>query len=57
MEKKLLERFMKKRLEKKNQTEITIVKVIKKKGEKSYIKWKGNDNSFHSWIDTKSIVR
>ena len=57
MEKKLLERFMKKRLEKKNQTEITIVKVIKKKGEKSYIKWKGNDNSFHSWTDTKSIVR
>ena len=57
MEKKLLERFMKKRLEKKNQTEITIVKVIKKKGEKLYVKWKGNGNSFHSWIDTKSIVR
>ena len=27
--------------------------MIKKKGEKSYIKWKDYDNSFNSWIDKK----
>ena len=28
-----------------------IEKVIKRKGDKLYIKWKGYDNSFNSWID------
>ena len=27
--------------------------VIKKKGNKLYIKWKGYNNSFNSWIDNK----
>ena len=31
-------------------------KVIKKKGDKLYVKWKGYDNSFNSWIDKKDIV-
>ena len=31
-------------------------KVIKRKGEKLYVKWKGYDNSFNSWIDKKDIV-
>ena len=31
-------------------------KVLKKKGEKSYVKWKGYDNSFNSWIDKKNLV-
>ena len=38
MTKKLLERFMKKSC-KKNQTEIRVEKVIKKKGDKLYVKW------------------
>ena len=33
-----------------------IEKVIKRKGEKLYVKWKGYDNSFNSWIDKKDYV-
>ena len=28
-------------------------KVVKNKGDKFYVKWKGYDNSFNSWIDKK----
>ena len=31
-------------------------KVLKKKGDKLYVKWKGYDHSFNSWIDKKDIV-
>ena len=31
-------------------------KVIRKKGDKLYVKWKGYDNSFNSWIDKKGLV-
>ena len=27
-----------------------------KKGDKLYVKWKGYDNRFNSWIDKKDIV-
>ena len=50
MEKKLLEGFMKKELQKTNQTKFRIEKVTKKKGDKLYLKWKCYDNSFSSWI-------
>ena len=56
MVKKLLEHFMKKELQKTNQQEFRIEKVIKKKGDKLYVKWKGNDYSFNSWIDKKDII-
>ena len=39
-----------------NQQEFRIEKVIKRKGDKLYIKWKGYDNSFNSWIDKNDIV-
>ena len=39
-----------------NQQQFRIEKVIKKKGDKLYVKWKGYDNSFNSWIDKKDIV-
>ena len=29
--------------------------MIKKKGNKLYVKWKGYDNSFNSWIDKKDM--
>ena len=29
---------------------------MKKKGDKLYVKWKGHDNSFNSWIDKKDLV-
>ena len=28
---------------------------MKRKGDKLYVKWKGYDNSFNSWIDKKKI--
>ena len=54
--KKLLEHFMKKELQKINQKEFRIEKIIKRKGDKLYVKWKGYDNSFNSWIDKKDLV-
>ena len=45
--------FYEKELQKTNQEEFRIEKVIKKKGDKMYVKWKGYDNSFNSWIDGK----
>ena len=33
-----------------------IENVIKKKGDKWYVKWEGYDNSFNSWIDKKDLV-
>ena len=33
-----------------------IEKEIKRKGNKLYVKWKGHDNSFNSWIDKKDFV-
>ena len=35
-----------KELQKNNQKEFRIEKVLKKKGDKLYVKWKGYDNSF-----------
>ena len=54
MMKKLLEHFMKK-LQKANQQEFRIEKVIKRKGNKLYVKWKRYDNSFNSWIDKNDV--
>ena len=41
---------------KSNQEEFRIEKLIKRKGNKLYVKWKGYDNSFSSWIVKKDIV-
>ena len=40
--------FYEKELQKIDQKEFRIEKVIKKKGDKLYVKWKGYDNSFNS---------
>ena len=48
--------FYEKELQKTNQKEFRIEKVIKKKGDKLYVKWKGYNNSFNSPIDKKDIV-
>ena len=45
--------FYKEELQKRKQKELSIEKVIKRKGDKLYVKWKGYDNSFNSWIDKK----
>ena len=48
--------FYGKELQGTNQQEFRIEKVIKRKGYKLYVKWKGCNNSFNSWIDKKNIV-
>ena len=42
--------FYKNELQKTNQKEFKVEKVIKRKGNKLYVKWEGHDNSFNSWI-------
>ena len=48
--------FYEKELQKLNQNEFRIEKVIKRKDDKLYAKWKSYDNSCSSWIDKKDIV-
>ena len=45
--------FYEKELRKTSQKEFRIEKVLKRKGDKLYVKWKGYDNHFNSWIDKK----
>ena len=47
--------FYEKELEKTNQEEFRIEKVLRGKGDKLY--WKGYDNSFNSWIDKGNLVQ
>ena len=49
--------FYEKELQKTSQEEFRIEKVIRRKGDKLYVKWKGYDNSFNSWIDKGSLVQ
>ena len=49
--------FYEKELQKTNQEEFRIEKVIKRKGNKIYVKWNGYNNSFNSWIDKASLVQ
>ena len=53
---KVIGTFYEKELQKTNQKEFRIEKVFKRKGDKLYVKWKGYDNSFNSWINEKDIV-
>ena len=48
--------FYEKEFQKPNQKEFRPEKVIKKKVDKIYVKWKGYDSSFNSWVDKKDIV-
>ena len=49
--------FYQEELQKTNQEEFRIEKVIKRKGDKIYVKWKGYDSSFNSWIDKKDFIK
>ena len=49
--------FYEKELQKINQKEFRIEKVIKKEGKKLYVKWKGYNNSFNTWIDQKDPIK
>ena len=48
--------FYEKELLKANQQKSRIEKIIKKKGDELYVKWKGYDSSFNSWIDKKDLA-
>ena len=43
--------FYKRKLQKTNQSKFITEKVIKKNDKTLYVKWKGYDISFNSWID------
>ena len=49
-------KFYEKELQKTNKKESRIEKVIKRKGDKLCVKWKGYDNSFNSWTDKRDLV-
>ena len=48
--------FNEKELHKANRKEFRIEKLLRKKRDKLYIKWKSYDNSFNSRINKKDLV-
>ena len=48
--------FYKEELQKTNQKEFRIEKVIKRKDDKLNVKWKFYDNSFNIWINKKDLI-
>ena len=52
MEKKLLERSTKKNYKRQIKKSLE----FRNSSDKLYVKWKGYNNSFHSWIDEKDIA-
>ena len=54
--KETVETFYEKELQKTNQKGFRVEKVTKGKGDKLYVKWKGYDNFFNSWIDKKRHI-
>ena len=53
----IMEVFTKKNFRKRIKKNSESKKVIKRKGNKLYVKWKGYNNSFNSWIDKKDLVK
>ena len=51
-----MDSFYEKELQKSDQEEFRIKKIIKKKKDKFYVKWKAYDNSYNSCIDKKDLV-
>ena len=47
--------FYEKELQKTNQKEFRIEKVIKRKGDKSYVKWKRYNNLFNRGLTKKTV--
>ena len=50
------ESFYEKELQGTNQQKFKIDKIIKRKRDKLYVKWKGYNDSFNSWINKKDIL-
>ena len=47
--------FYEKEMQNTSQEKFRIEKVLKRKIDKLYVKWKGYDNSFNSWVDKKDL--
>ena len=47
------ESFYEKELQRTSQEKLRTEKVIKRNGDKLYVKWKGCDNLVNSWINKK----
>ena len=48
--------FYEKELQGTNQRKFRVEKVLKRKGDKLYAKWKGYNNPFNSWIEKKGVL-
>ena len=55
--KEIVGSFYEKELQKTNQKEFRTEKVIKRKGNKLHVRWKGYNNSFNTWIDKKDLAK
>ena len=53
---KIVGTFYEKELQKTNNNESRVEKVINRKDNQLYVKWKCYDNSFNSWIDKKDRI-
>ena len=53
---KIAQSFYEKELQKTNQEKFRIEKVLKRKFDKLYVKWKRYNNLFSSWIDKKDLL-
>ena len=53
----ITENFYEKELQKTSQEKLRIEAVLKRKGDKLYVKWKGYDSRFNSWIDKKDLIK
>ena len=51
----IAESFYEKELQKASQEKLGIEKVLKRKGNKLFVTWKGYNNSFNSWIDKEDL--
>ena len=43
-------------LQKTNQKEFKVRNVIKRKSNKLYVKWKGYNDSYNSWIEKEDLI-
>ena len=49
--------FYEQELQKTNLTLHVLEKIIKTKNDKLFVKWRGYNNSFNSWINKKDVIK
>ena len=52
---KVVGSFNEKELQKTSKEKFWIKKILKRKGDKLYVRWKGYDDLINSWIDKKDL--